>query len=402
MKRLKRVRQYVIMSVGLLLVLASAAGAKENNTDQVPGRTMARQATKEKEIWSTTDHSKHKDLQKAFTSGEEVTKACLSCHSEAGSQFRKTIHWTWLDPGSAESEKKFGKAGHSVNNFCVSSNNWKDKSCSSCHPGWNGKEGEINCLVCHSQKTINWKEAFEDFQAFSESDDPEDLELAKEIKESIQTSVQSIDRPTRKNCGSCHFYGGGGDGVKHGDLDSSITKPNKALDVHMGVDGQDFQCTRCHTTRTHNIAGRIYSKPAAPDRRSLIEDDLTPKIMCESCHGSKPHKSGSKVNDHTDKVACQSCHIPTFARVNPTKMWWDWSKAGNTKDGKHYKKKGPLGKYDYLSYKGEFKWDHSKPDGQPRRMLDVTRAKDEFGFIAKTKLEEGLKKTIQWYKISNK
>ncbi len=43
-----------------------------------------------------------------------------------------------------------------------------------------------------------------------------------------------VVRPERQNCGACHFNGGGGDGVKHGDLDTSLTKPNKALDVHMG------------------------------------------------------------------------------------------------------------------------------------------------------------------------
>jgi len=350
------------MSICILLVITSVAGAKQKDTHQVPGRTMARQATKAKEIWSTVDHSTHKVLQKEFKSGEEVTKACISCHSEAGSQFRKTIHWTWLG-SSADSEQRYGKAGDSLNNFCISTNNMQDKSCSACHPGWNGKENEINCLVCHSQKEINWTEAFEDLQAFSGSDDPEDLEVAKEIQTSILTSVQSIGRPTRKNCGSCHFYGGGGDGVKHGDLDSSITKPNKELDVHMGVDGQNFKCTRCHTTVLHNVAGRIYSKPAATDRKSLLEYDLTPKIMCESCHSSTPHKSGSKANDHTDKVACQSCHIPKFARVLPTKMWWDWSKAGKMKNGKPYKAKGPLGKYNYLSYKGEMKWEKNvKPE----------------------------------------
>ena len=82
----------------------------------------------------------------------------------------------------------------------------------------------------------------------------------------------------------------------------------------MGTDGQDFDCTRCHTTRQHHIAGRIYTAPAYTDRKSLVEDDLIAKITCESCHTSTPHKEGSKPNDHTDKVACQSCHIPTMAR----------------------------------------------------------------------------------------
>jgi len=51
-------------------------------------------------------------------------------------------------------------------------------------------------------------------------------------------------------------------------------------------------------------------------------------------------------------------------------------------------------------YDGELVWDETKPDGQPRRMLDTIRAEKKFGFKAKTSLEEGLKKTIKWYKGS--
>lgn len=52
-------------------------------------------------------------------------------------------------------------------------------------------------------------------------------------------------------------------------------------------------------------------------------------------------------------------------------------------------------------FKGKIIWDTSKPDGQPRRMLDTSKAEREFGFRAKTGLEEGLRKTIEWY-ISTK
>jgi len=51
-------------------------------------------------------------------------------------------------------------------------------------------------------------------------------------------------------------------------------------------------------------------------------------------------------------------------------------------------------------FRGKIIWDSTKPDGQPRRMLDVTKAEKEFGFKAKTRFEQGLKKTIEWY-ISN-
>jgi len=48
-------------------------------------------------------------------------------------------------------------------------------------------------------------------------------------------------------------------------------------------------------------------------------------------------------------------------------------------------------------FTGEIRWDPSKPDGQPRRCLNVEKAQREFGFQAKTPFEEGLRKTIQWY-----
>jgi GDP-L-fucose synthase len=53
---------------------------------------------------------------------------------------------------------------------------------------------------------------------------------------------------------------------------------------------------------------------------------------------------------------------------------------------------------ELTGFDGEIKWDTTKPDGQPRRCLDVSRAKEEFGFEAKVDLREGLGKTVGWYK----
>jgi len=49
-------------------------------------------------------------------------------------------------------------------------------------------------------------------------------------------------------------------------------------------------------------------------------------------------------------------------------------------------------------YQGKIVWDKTKPDGQPRRKLDVSKAKREFGFVAKMPLKKGLKKTVNWYR----
>jgi GDP-L-fucose synthase len=50
-----------------------------------------------------------------------------------------------------------------------------------------------------------------------------------------------------------------------------------------------------------------------------------------------------------------------------------------------------------MDFKGKIIWDETKPDGQPRRCLDVSKAKKDFGFTAVTKFDQGLKKTIEWY-----
>ncbi len=53
---------------------------------------------------------------------------------------------------------------------------------------------------------------------------------------------------------------------------------------------------------------------------------------------------------------------------------------------------------DLVGFNGKIEWDTTKPDGQPRRRLDTTKAEHEFGFRAKTTLREGLTKTIEWYR----
>lgn len=52
---------------------------------------------------------------------------------------------------------------------------------------------------------------------------------------------------------------------------------------------------------------------------------------------------------------------------------------------------------ELVGFEGEIRWDTSKPDGQPRRALDSSLAKDSFGFVAQTEFREGLERTIQWY-----
>jgi len=52
---------------------------------------------------------------------------------------------------------------------------------------------------------------------------------------------------------------------------------------------------------------------------------------------------------------------------------------------------------DVVGYKGEVVWDTTRPNGQPRRKLDTSRAAEHFGFRSKTSLQEGLRETVAWY-----
>jgi len=106
----------LVLLTGFGIVLPGSVPAAETEEDLAPGRKMAQQAVKEKELWITSDHSQHDILNQEFTSGPEVTLACLSCHNQAALQFHQTIHWTWMDP-TTEKSARLGKGGLSINNF---------------------------------------------------------------------------------------------------------------------------------------------------------------------------------------------------------------------------------------------------------------------------------------------
>ena len=140
--------------------------------------------------------------------------------------------------------------------------------------------------------------------------------------------------PTRDNCGKCHFDGGGGNGVKHGDLDESLIFPSEDLDVHMGR--AEFPVHRLPPTEDHQILGRMVA-----DNYTV---DPAEQVACTDCHAETLHED-ERINAHLQTVACQTCHIPAMAVKDPTKISWDWSTAGQDLPEDHY---------TYLKIKGTF------------------------------------------------
>ncbi len=338
-------------------------------------------AALERTASSTADHTQFKQLQGPFASGPEVTQACLGCHTQAAQQLQQTTHWTW-EFEHPTTGQMLGKR-HVVNSFCgsVASN---EPFCTSCHTGygWDDMrqapptaESAVDCLICHDTTGGYKKSPTGAGHPIYEFADP--LNPSQKRTTNLANIAQKIGATSSRNCGSCHFYGGGGDGVKHGDLDSSLLTAPRSLDVHMSKDGANFACADCHTTSAHSVTGSRYLTNA---RDTLGIDvpghtDQT-RASCESCHGVAPH-STPKLNDHVDQVACQTCHIPAFARGGvATKTWWDWSTAGQLDtDGKPQTIRDENGNLKYLSTKGTFRYEENVVpayrwfDGQTRYTL---------------------------------
>ena len=273
-------------------------------------------------------HTDHTFLiEGPLETGQAVTAACLECHPEASQQVMGTSHWTWESkpielPGRDE-PVTVGKKNQ-INNFCIGiQGNWQ--KCVSCHAGYGWEdetyfetatEENVDCLVCHA-----------DSGTYGKGDYGLPLEGVD-----LVNAAQSVGLPTRQNCGSCHFNGGGGNAVKHGDLDESLYWPSASIDVHMGE--HDFECIDCHQTEDHEIKGRSIS----------VSLDNENQVYCTDCHGTNLHED-ERLNAHLDTVACQTCHIPAFALEDPTKMEWKWSEAGqDLGDDPHV----------YLKIKGSF------------------------------------------------
>ncbi len=287
----------------------------------------------------SVDHSKHKELQRDFDNPHEITETCLSCHTERGNEVLANAHWNWEREAYIEGRgvTYLGKK-NLINNFCtgILSN---EATCNRCHIGYGWADDSfdhsdplnIDCLICHDNSGLYDKQRGGAGYPVPGLD--------------FQTIVQNVGRPEMDNCGYCHFYGGGGNNVKHGDLENALLTASRDVDIHMSVEGGNLHCIDCHTTTNHQMLGRYFG----------VSSDNTMRATCEDCHTSMPHVDRI-LNEHVVTVACQTCHIPVYAKVNPTKMHWDWSTATDRIDGQPYEIIDTLGNLLYTSAKGDFHW----------------------------------------------
>jgi octaheme c-type cytochrome (tetrathionate reductase family) len=331
----------IALAIGSVLFISSIT---KKSTEPLPLAELKEQYSKKET--PSVDHSKFSQLQKKFIKPQDVTAACIDCHNERHTEVMKSSHWNWEREEYIEGRgiRYVGKK-NILNNFCIgiSSN---EQSCNKCHIGygWGDKTfdfknpNNVDCLACHDNSDTYVKQS-----GGAGMPDP---------SVNLTLVAQRVGKPTKTNCGTCHFFGGGGNNVKHGDLEKALFDTHREVDVHMASDGVNLDCVDCHRTEKHQMLGKVYSLSSMNRNRST----------CEQCHGETPHEN-DVINEHTLKVACQTCHIPEYAKVNATKMRWDWSTAGRLVNGEPVEEKDSLGNDAYMSIKGSFKWERNvKPE----------------------------------------
>ncbi|MDY0102103.1 MAG: tetrathionate reductase family octaheme c-type cytochrome [Lentimicrobium sp.] len=309
------------------------------------------------DIEKKVDHSEFEILQQEFKRPQDLTAACLSCHNKRDDELMASAHWKWereTTLPNGRGKVSIGKK-NLINNYCASAES-NNGSCMRCHIGYGwedksfdfGDPTNIDCVVCHDNtNTYKKRKGGAGMPSTAEN------ASAEFPVPDYNYVAQNVGKPLKENCGFCHFNGGGGNNVKHGDLEEAMLDCSREIDVHMAKNGQDMSCNDCHLTERHNITGRAYS----------VSSENNNRATCEHCHTAAPHND--KVIDlHNHKVACQTCHIPIYAKANPTVMYWDWSVAGRRdENGDPITEYDVNHKYSYLSIKGHFVWDdHVKPE----------------------------------------
>jgi uncharacterized protein YeaC (DUF1315 family) len=256
---------------------------------------------------------------------------CASCHADKATEVQGSAHYKWEGPATymTTGAPVQGKLKTAVNSYCGNIiGNW---GCSSCHVGLGKRPDDttltqqqhlenIDCLICHQKDYKRKKDTLTGLMV------PDTANMTITMDQAVQT----VHKPTRSACLTCHAKGGGGDNNKRGDMAVAHgTTTDRNFDVHMASTATgNLVCQACHTTQLHKIAGR---------GADLRETDLNVAMGCSTatCHPTKAASNGhttTAVGKHIARTACQTCHIKSYAKDavdttanESTEMTRDWS-----------------------------------------------------------------------------
>lgn len=281
---------------------------------------------------------------------------CMSCHNAEFNEMADSTHYKWVGETTEmvnQNGTQQGKLTNAVNSYCINIlGNWN--VCGKCHVGRGQRPDDpaadnsnIDCLMCHNEEyaLVRARQADGTLApplAAVESPTAAELQI-------LDGYTQNISRPTRVNCLKCHAFGGGGNGVKRGDLSMSGTdlhglelyegsdnNSDSNFDVHMNTMASDLLCQDCHVFKNHKTIGR------GSDLRPTDDLNRGSEVKCTTCHVGFDSNGGhataganrTDADRHVARVACQSCHIDMYAKVTTeTNRDWRYTPIGTPADG---------------------------------------------------------------------
>ena len=179
--------------------------------------------------------------------------------------------------------------------------------------------------------------------------------------------ARSVGPTTRRNCGVCHFKGGGGDAVKHGDLDGFDVFPQRADRRSHGPGQPELQ--------------RLPSDQGSPHPR-LRHVGLYRPAQPGEVHRLPQAQRRTSISDSTNtpiRWPARTCHIPRMAIDAPTKMAWDWSTAGQDLPEDPHVNLKAKGSFEYAqNVRPEYYW----YDGRAYRYLTGDKIEDPSKVVA--------------------
>jgi rhodanese-related sulfurtransferase len=239
---------FALLLFGALTVIVVAAlfprGAEPTPLVKLKGQYA-------KKIKSSVDHSLFSQLKTRFAKPQDVTAACIGCHNGRHVEVLLSSHWNWerTEYVAGQGIRAIGKK-NALNNFCIGVSG-NEQSCNRCHIGYGYADAtfdfknplNVDCLACHDNSGKYAKAA-------GGAGMPDPTVDLTEV-------AQHVGRPQRANCGTCHFFGGGGNNVKHGDLESALFDAPRIVDAD--------QRTKVIDIRTPKAFGRF----ALPSSQNL-------------------------------------------------------------------------------------------------------------------------------------
>ena len=261
-----------------------------------------------------------------YADGSAVTAACLECHESAASGNHATTHWTWesepvLLPGR-DAPVTVGRRTE-TNNFCIGiQGSWT--GCTKCHTGYGWEDASFDF-----QQEITWI-------AWSAPTRASTARARRATgRGSSADAAGSVRRPTRQNCGSCHFGGGGGTPSGMATWTRASTTPTRRSTSTWG--GWASRCD-CHAGDNHQITGHMISV-------SQVKDELA----CTNCRESwRPGSADARLN------APLTPYLPDLPHPRRRAAPCDEDGLGLV-DGRQDLPEDP---HVYLKIKGSFVYEH--------------------------------------------